>query len=173
MAEFAYNNAKNASTGHTPFKLNCGYHPRVSYKEDLDPRSKSKTVEELSSKLQNLMAVCQQNLHHAQKLQKQAYDKRVKPQSYASGDKVWLNSKHLRTKRNRKLEVKFLGFFQVLHLVGKQVYKLELPKKWRIYDVFHVFLLEQDTTKKGQVNDTQLNFEFKAGDNKEYKVDGI
>ena len=30
MAEFAYNNAKNASTGHTPFELNCGYHPSVS-----------------------------------------------------------------------------------------------------------------------------------------------
>ena len=39
MAEFAYNNARNASTGSTPFKLNCKYHPRVSYKEDLDPRS--------------------------------------------------------------------------------------------------------------------------------------
>ena len=45
--------------------------------------------------------------------------------------------------------------------------------KCRIHDVFHVFLLEQNTTKKGQVNDTQLNFKFKAGDNKEYKVDGI
>ena len=58
MAEFAYNNAKNASTGHTPFELNCGYHPRVSYKEDLDPCSKSKTAEELSPELRNLMAVC-------------------------------------------------------------------------------------------------------------------
>ena len=26
MAEFAYNNAKNASTGHILFKLNCEYH---------------------------------------------------------------------------------------------------------------------------------------------------
>ena len=26
MAEFAYNNAKNASTGYTPFKLNYNYH---------------------------------------------------------------------------------------------------------------------------------------------------
>ena len=58
MAEFAYNNAKNASTGHTSFKLNCGYHPCVSYEEDLDPRSKSKTVKKLSSKLRNLMVVC-------------------------------------------------------------------------------------------------------------------
>ena len=27
MAEFAYNNAKNASTGHMTFELNYGYHP--------------------------------------------------------------------------------------------------------------------------------------------------
>ena len=47
MAELAYNNAKNASTGHTPFELNCGYHRRVSYEEDLDTRSKSKAADEL------------------------------------------------------------------------------------------------------------------------------
>ena len=27
MAKFAYNNAKNTSIGHTPFKLNYGYDP--------------------------------------------------------------------------------------------------------------------------------------------------
>ena len=129
MAEFAYNNAKNASTGFTPFELNCRYHPRVSYEEDLDPRSKSRTAEELSSELQELMTVCQQNLHHAQELQKRAHDKGVKPRSYAPGDKVWLSSKHLKTKRNRKLEAKFLGLFRVLHPVGKQAYKLKLVKK--------------------------------------------
>ena len=48
-----------------------------------------------------------------------------------------------------------------------------MPKKWRIHDVFHVSLLEQNITKKGQVNDTQLNFEFEAGNNKEYEIDGI
>ena len=68
MAEFAYNNAKNASTGHKFFKLNCRYHPRVFYEEDLDLRSKSRIAEELSSKLQNLMAVYQQNFHHTQEL---------------------------------------------------------------------------------------------------------
>ena len=68
MAEFAYNNTKNASTGFTSFELNYGYHPRVSYKKNLDPRSKSRTAEKLSSKLKELMTVCQQNLHHAKKL---------------------------------------------------------------------------------------------------------
>ena len=37
--------------------------------------------------------------------------------------------------------------------------------------MFHVLLLEQNTTKKRQVNDMQL--EFEAGDNKEYEVNGI
>ena len=75
------------------------------------------------------MIVCQQNLHHAQELQKRAYNKGVKPQSYASGNKVWLNSKHLKIKWNCKLKAKFLGLFQLLHPVSKQAYKLKLPKK--------------------------------------------
>ena len=100
MAEFAYNNAKNASTGHMPFELNCGFHPRMSYKEDVDPRSQSKSANELSAELKELMIVCRENLHHAQELQKRAHDKGVKPRSYAPGEKIWLNSKYIKTKRN-------------------------------------------------------------------------
>ena len=88
MAEFVYNNAKNINTSHILFKLNCGYHPCVSYEKDLDPRSKSKSAKELSSKLQELITVCQQNLYYAQEFQKQAHDKDVKLQSYALGDRV-------------------------------------------------------------------------------------
>ena len=47
MAEIAYNNAKNASTGHTPFELNYGYHPQMLYKEKVDPHSKSKSTNKL------------------------------------------------------------------------------------------------------------------------------
>ena len=74
------------------------------------------------------MTVCRKNIYHAQKLQKQAYNKGVKHKSYALGDKVWLNGKYIKTKQNRKLEAKFFGPFQVLHLVGQQAYKLKLPK---------------------------------------------
>ena len=88
MAEFAYNNSKNASKGYTPFKLNCGYHPCMSYKEQVDPRSHSKSADKLAEELRELMTVCCENLHHAQELQKRAHDKRVKPRSYALGEKV-------------------------------------------------------------------------------------
>ena len=39
MSEFTYNNAKNASTGHMPLKLNSGYHLHVYFEEDTDPSS--------------------------------------------------------------------------------------------------------------------------------------
>ena len=39
MTEFAYNNAKNTSTGHMSFELNCGYFFRMSYKEEVNPHS--------------------------------------------------------------------------------------------------------------------------------------
>ena len=88
MAELAYNNANNASTGYTSFKLNCGYHPYVFYEENLNPCLKSKSAEELSPELWKLMTVCQQNLHYIYELEKQAHDKGVKPQIYALGDKI-------------------------------------------------------------------------------------
>ena len=66
MAEFAYNNAKNATSGHTLFELNCGYHSQMSYKKDVKPHFKSKSANELSAELRELMIVCQKNLHHAQ-----------------------------------------------------------------------------------------------------------
>ncbi len=173
MAEFAYNNAKNASTGHTLFELNCGYHLRVLFEEDVDPRSKSKSVNELSAELRELMTVCRDNLLHAQELQKRAQDKGIKPRSSAPGDKVWLNSKYIKTKRNWKLEAKFFGPFRVLHPVGKQAYKLDLPRKWRIHHVFHVSLLEKDTTRKERADENVTLLKFETGDSEEYEVEAI
>ena len=120
------------------------------YEEEVNPRTQSKSADDLAEELRELMIVCRENLYHAQELQKQTHNKKVKSQSYAPSKKVWLNNKFIKTKRNRKLEAKFFEPFRVLHPVGKQAYKLELPRNWRIYDVFYVLLLEQDTTKKGR-----------------------
>ena len=58
----------------------------------------------------------------------------------------------------------------MLHLVGKQAYKLELSRNWKIHDIFHVSLLEQDITKKGW---EFLVPKFEQSNNKEYKVEAI
>lgn len=85
--EFAYNNAKNTSTGHTPFELNCGYHPHVFFEKDVDPRSKFSSANALAKELNDLITICQQDLRHAQELQKRGHDKDVKLRSYAQGER--------------------------------------------------------------------------------------
>ncbi len=88
MAEFMYNNAKNVSTSHILFELNCGYHPRVSFEKDVDPRSRSRSANKLPEELRKLMEVCYQNSFHTQELQKGAYNERVKSCHYALSKKV-------------------------------------------------------------------------------------
>ena len=68
MAKFAYNNAKNSSTGYTLFELNYGYHLCVSFKENTNPCFQLKPADKLLAELQDLMTVCRENLHHAQEL---------------------------------------------------------------------------------------------------------
>ena len=92
-----------------PFEPNYAYYPCVSYKKDVDPNSKFKAVDELTKKLRNLIAVCRKNPQHAQKLQKRANNKGIKPKSYAHSEEVWLNSKYIKTKRNQKLGAKFFA----------------------------------------------------------------
>ena len=128
MAKFTHNNAKNASTGYISFELNCSYHPWMSYKEEVNSRSKSNSADKLLALLIELMIVCQENLHHAQNLQKRAHNKGVKPRNYAPSEKIWLNSKYIKIKQNQKLEAKFFGPFRVLHPDRKQAYKLDLPR---------------------------------------------
>ncbi len=65
IAEFAFNNTKNVSTGHTPLELNCGYHLRVSFEEDVNSRLKSRFTNRLAEELRELMEVCCQNFLHA------------------------------------------------------------------------------------------------------------
>lgn len=71
-------------------------------------------------------------------------------------------------------DTKFFGLFHTFYLVKNQVYKLELLKKWGIYDVFHVLLLEYNITKKEWVDKTtsQLDFEINNKE-KKYKIKQI
>lgn len=72
------------------------------------------------------------------------------------------------------MKVKFFQLFWVLHYVEKQTYKLKFSRKWKIYDIFHVSLLERNITIKRYIdknNITKLN----AGNykSKKYKVKAI
>ncbi len=65
MAKFAYNNTKNISIGHTLFELNCGYHPKVSWKKDVNICLKFCSADKLVEELREQIKVCCQNLLYA------------------------------------------------------------------------------------------------------------
>ena len=44
------------------------------------------------------MTICRKNPYYAEEMQKQAHNKSVKPRSYISNYKPWLNSKYIKTK---------------------------------------------------------------------------
>lgn len=175
MAKFTYNNANNASTNHTLFELNYGYHPQASYKEDIHPQFQSKLAYKLASKLRELMTIYHKNIQHAQELPKKYHDKATKPRSYAPWDKVQLNHKYIKTMWNQKFETQFFGPFWGLYVADKQIYKIKLPRKQRIYDVYQLLLLKQDIIKKRQVNNnnTMTQLELDKKNSKDYKVEAI
>lgn len=82
-----------------------------------------------------------------------------------------MNNKFIKTKQNHKLKFKYFEPFWVLHLIENQAYKLELPSTLKICDVFYEFLLEQNTIKKGQVDEKIMQLEFDDyNKNQEYDV---
>ena len=70
------------------------------------------------------------------------------------------------------MEKKFFGLFQVFYPVGKQIYKLQLFREKKIYNVFHVSLLEQDTIMKEWVDRDVTKLDA-SNDSDKYKVEVI
>ena len=65
---------------------------------------------------------------------------------FKTGDKVYLNSKNIESIcPSKKLDYKYYEPFKIEEPIGKQTYRLKLPKKMKIHDVFHVSLLEPYT----------------------------
>lgn len=57
--ELVYNNAKNVSIGQTSFELNYGYHPHISFKDNINFYLRSHPRKKLVKKLKNLISICQ------------------------------------------------------------------------------------------------------------------
>ena len=151
MAEFAYNNSKHASTQMSPFEAMQGYTPRMSFEDPANFKAKSKSANEHARYLAELLNVLKTNLAHAQEQQAKYKDARTKTSvEFQVGSYVNLNAKNIRTKRNKKLEWKSFGPFKVLETIGDQAYRIDIPKRWRIHNVFHVSLLEEVKAKRGE-----------------------
>jgi hypothetical protein len=143
-AEFACNNAVNATTGVSPFQALYGYSPDFRLRIEGDaPQEEVPATQARVEKLEELRQQIKEHWRTASEAQAKHYNKRHKPIAFKRGDLVALSTKNLRIKGSRKLSPRFIGPFRVLDMIGKQAYRLSLPNQYsRIHNVFHVSLLE-------------------------------
>ena len=164
-AEFAYNNSKNASTGFTPFELDCGQRPRTPLtmtNEDVSDHMTSENVSDHVTNVaitnvaaandfiahwDNMITMAKDALTEAQDYQTKYANEHRRHQEFKVGDKVLLSSKHIQNPTDKrrpaqKLTPRFIGPYNVIGIVSPVAYKLELPNTLKIHPVFHVSLLK-------------------------------
>lgn len=98
--------------------------------------------------------------------------KNFKP--FEKGQKVWLEGKNLKLGYdNRKLKPLREGPFEITEVLGPLTYRLKLPKKWKIHDMFYASILTpyQETEAHGP-NYMNPPPDIIDGD-EEYKVEAI
>jgi len=94
------------------------------------------------------MKTVQQNarttLKQTREAMKKYYDRKAMPQpDIETGDLEMLNPKNIKSKRpTRKFTRRLYGPFRVLEKKGNRAFKLDIPARWKIHPVFHVWLLE-------------------------------
>ncbi len=147
MAEFADNNALSSATNMTPFFMNKGFHPRMSF--DPDPteygstreRLQAARAEDISDHMDKTLTFAREALAKSREQMVNQANKHRKEVNYEPGSKVFLDGRNITTARpSKKLDDKMLGPFEVTDPVGSS-YKLKLPETMRIHDVFHSGLL--------------------------------
>jgi hypothetical protein len=173
LAEFAYNNARHASTGQSPFFANTGYHPRFGILPVQQPtvpaaEDHARAIQQLQAELKLQLAAAQARYKH------QADQHRIPHPAYQIGELVWLLARNIKTTRpSKKLDNKRLGPYAINKLVSATAYGLALPPNSGLHDVFHVSLLEpyQASTIPGR--DPEPPPPVVINGNEEYEVDEV
>ncbi|MBW0477414.1 hypothetical protein O181_017129 [Austropuccinia psidii MF-1] len=99
----------------------------------------------VSTKLKSVWQVFKEELEsEIRRFKNYEYRNRSVPPDFQPGDKVWLASKNIKTKRlTKKLSERWLGPFEVIKKIGSHAYHLKLPQQWNsVHPLFHVSLLE-------------------------------
>ncbi|QRV96903.1 Retrotransposable element Tf2 protein [Ceratobasidium sp. AG-Ba] len=140
IAEFCHNNQVNSATGKTAFETVYGMHPRWDL-TDLEVNAPNAT--DMANSMQEIWdeVIASMEFHKS----KEDAPKR----EYKIGDKVWLVSQNVTTRRpSKKLDSKKLGPFVISEKISSHAYRLDLPKTMKSYNVFHINLLAPFTEDK-------------------------
>jgi hypothetical protein len=148
MAQFIHNSWPHEVTKQSPFELLIGANPQTTIPI---PAQKVPALEECRAYLERIRWMAQKAMIHAQQLMKQGKGKRIFT-LYQKNQKVWLEATNLKaTHPTTKLAPRRYGPFVVKNVISSIVYQLNIPKHWKIHDIFHTSLLSpyNETTMHG------------------------
>src|SRR5258707_8251654 len=143
MAEFAYNNAMNVTTGVSPFFANKGYH--LEFTVDLQVETSSAKAQAFVADLEHIQAELKENIAQAQERYRKNADKhRTEAPELKIADQAYVKAKFFRTRQpSKKLSEKNLGPYNVIGKPGTHSVTLRLLCQFRsVHPVFHVSQLE-------------------------------
>lgn len=144
IAEFAYNDSVNATTGITPFASNYGLNPRsADWPELAQTDGASASALEMAEKVLSIQKTCRERIAKSQDYQQLHANKRRLPSPFKVGDEVLVSNRNIRSSRpKKKLDWKYLGPGKIVAQYGPTTFKVDLPGLKSIHPVFHASLLE-------------------------------
>lgn len=148
VLEMAFNNSKQASTGHSPCYLNYGHEIQLPLDHAIHGARSCKNPEaaERITRLKKSIDEAKKNIRKAQQRQSEYVDPHRRDIEFHIGDQVMLSTANLRMigkHRTPKFVSRYIGPFKVIRVVNKNAYELELPKPMQIHPVLNVSLLKK------------------------------
>jgi transposase InsO family protein len=137
--EIAINSSRHASTGYTPHFLSHNQEMRLPFGIALKETMADVRVPAAVSAMTEMAAndeAARARMAEAQAQQVKAANRHRREESYAVGEQVMLNTKHL-TGYKRKLACRYIGPFAVV-AIGTGNVTLDLPADMSIHDVVNV-----------------------------------